>query len=168
MEQNTALSAFSALLRAIEWGLVPIVLAFIFAYGFFKLPSETSDDATKSAARAAKWAGMLILVLFVVSRKSRGDTLNLSIPAYDFSWTYSSIGIVGGFFLSWLVSKLRGSRVLAAFILALVAGSAVALYSYFFIPPARSPIIFLALGFALGSLLEKAFGLHGGSDSQAS
>lgn len=157
MQEATNPQAFELILRSIEWALVPLVLVLLLGYGFFILPEEPEDNAATRAARAARWAGCIILVLFVVSRKDRGDSLSLTIPSYDFSWTFSLGGAIGGFLLSWLVSKLREPRVFGVFVLGLVAGSSIALYSYFFIQPARSPIIFLALGFALGTLLDRTF-----------
>lgn len=41
--------------------------------------------------------------------------------------------------------------------LTLVASMSVAFYSYFFVQETRVSILFLALGFALGSLLDRAF-----------
>lgn len=132
----------------------------------FILPGEPDNDGAKRAARAARWAGAVILVLFVVSRKHRGDALSLEIPSYDFSWALLIAGTAMGFFLSWLVSKLQEPRVFGGFVLGVVAGSSIALYSYFFVQPARGAIIFLALGFALGTLLDRTFTVISGGTGE--
>jgi hypothetical protein len=68
------------LLRAIERFLVPFVLAILWVYAFFVLPGKAAK--AKIAARYASLAGLIIFVLFVISRKGKSDVLTLGIPTY--------------------------------------------------------------------------------------
>jgi hypothetical protein len=158
MEDADVSSIVPMLLKVIEWGLVPLVLVILWFYAFFLLPEEGPTAEAKTAARHARWAALVIFVLFVISRKGAPDTLTLNIPNYDFHWLLTLSGMVLGFFASLIISFLRYLRVISLVVLVLVASMSIALYSYFFVLDARVGILFLALGFALGTLLDKAFG----------
>jgi hypothetical protein len=137
--------------KFIEWILVPAVLLVLWYYGFFLLPKA------RSAARYAGWAGLIIFVLFVVSRKGRGDTLTFRVPEYDFNWWLTAVGTFVGFVLRWLIDKPMRPLEIAVMALVLVSSSSISIYSYLFIQETRPAILFVALGCALGILLEKAF-----------
>ena len=158
MQEAELSSVVPMLLKVIEWGLVPLVLFILWVYAFFLLPAEGPTAEAKAAARHARWAGLVIFVLFVISRKERKDILTLYIPSYAFNWWLTFLGTALGFFASLLIELLRYSRIISFVVLVLVASMSIALYSYFFILGARVEILFLALGFALGTLLDKAFG----------
>ena len=143
--------------KFIEWILVPAVLLVLWYYGFFLLPMKAEPGKARSAARYAGWAGLIIFVLFVVSRKGRGDTLTFRVPEYDFNWWLTAVGTFVGFVLRWLIDKPMRPLELAVMVLVLVSSSSISIYSYLFIQETRPAILFVALGCALGILLEKAF-----------
>ena len=91
------------LLRAIEWFLVPIVLAVLWIYAFFFLPGKARANEAKTAARYASLAGLIIFVLFIISRKGKSDILTLEIPTYTFNWWLTGLGALVGFFFSWII-----------------------------------------------------------------
>ncbi len=148
------------ILKAIEWVLVPFVLVALWGYGFYSLPTNAGSHEAKAACRYARWAGLILFVLFVVSRKGRGDTLSLKIPEYDFNWWLTILGTVFGFFFSWFIEKVKHIRAVAFVVLVLVASMSISFYCYLFVQDTRVWILFLALGFALGTLLDKAFSAH--------
>lgn len=150
----------SALAKVIEWALVPLVLILLWAYGFFQLPDEAVPERATKGARAARWAGLILFVLFVLWRQGHGDTFLSKMPDYRFDLSaivMTVLGAVGGFGFSRFVSRLKGTKAFPFVVLVLVALMSVALYTYFFIWESRGTILFLALGFALGTLLDRAF-----------
>ncbi len=150
----------SALANVIEWALVPLVLVLLWAYGFFQLPGEAVPARATQGARAARWAGLILFVLFVLWRQGHGDTFLSKMPDYRFDLTAIVVTLLGafaGFGFSRFVSRLKGTKAFPFVVLVHVALMSVALYTYFFIWASRGTILFLALGFALGTLLDRAF-----------
>lgn len=150
----------SALANVIEWALVPLVLVLLWVYGFFQLPGEAVPERATQGARAARWAGLILFVLFVLWRQGHGDTFLGKMPDYRFDLSaivMTALGALAGFSFSRFVSRLKGTKAFPFVVLVLVALMSVALYTYFFIWESRGTILFLALGFALGTLLDRAF-----------
>ncbi|HXU31723.1 MAG TPA: hypothetical protein VN851_14205 [Thermoanaerobaculia bacterium] len=150
----------SALAKVIEWVLVPLVLVLLWTYGFFQLPDEAVPPQATKGARAARWAGLILFVLFVLWRQDHGDTFLSKMPDYHFDLTaivVTALGALAGFGFSRFVARLKGTKAFPFVVLVLVALMSVALYTYFFIWESRGTILFLALGFALGTLLDRAF-----------
>lgn len=150
----------SALAKVIEWALVPLVLILLWAYGFFQLPNEAVPQQATRGARAARWAGLILFVLFVLWRQGQGDHFSGKMPEYRFDLSEIAMTLFGaaaGFLFSRFVSRLKGTKAFPFVVLVLVALMSVALYTYFFIWESRGTILFLALGFALGTLLDRAF-----------
>lgn len=112
------------------------------------------------AARAARWAGLILFVLFILWRQGHGDTFHSRMPDYRFDLTaivVTALGALTGFGFSRFVAMLKGTKAFPFVVLVLVALMSIALYTYFFIWASRATILFLALGFALGTLLDRAF-----------
>ncbi len=150
----------SVLAGVIEWALVPLVLLLLWGYGFLHLPDEAAATAAKKAAYAARWAALILFVLFVLWRRGRGDTLIGTMPDYGFNLAALVIillGTLAGVGFSRFVDKLKGTRAFPFVVLVLVALMSIALYTYFFVWSRRAVILFLALGFSLGTLLNRAF-----------
>jgi hypothetical protein len=150
----------SALAKVIEWALVPVVLILLWGFGFFQLPNEAVPPTGTRAARAARWAGLILFVLFVLWRQDRGDTFLGKMPDHSFDLTalvVTLVGAVAGFGFSRFVAMLKGTKAFPFVVLVLVALMSIALYAYFFIWASRATILFLALGFAFGTLLDRAF-----------
>lgn len=151
----------SALAKVIEWILVPLILLLLFGYAFATLPEEPIGSAAKKAARSARWAGLIFFVLFVLWRQGRGDNFLDTMPSYRFDvrlLTITVIAAVAGFASSWFVDWLRSKGAIPFAVIPLVVLTLTASYTYFFIWNLRTLILFLALGFALGALLKRAFG----------
>jgi hypothetical protein len=150
----------SALTKVIEWALVPLVLLLLWAFGFFQLPDEATPPPAVKGARSARWAGLILFVLFVLWRQDQGDTFVGRMPDYGFDLTavvMTVVGTLAGFGFSRFVARLKGTKAFPFVVLVLVALTSIALYTYFFIWASRATILFLALGFALGTLLDRAF-----------
>ena len=150
----------SALAKVIEWVLVPLVLLLLFGYGFAQLPDEPASSAAKKAAHSARWAGLILFVLFVLWRQGRGDIFLDTMPNYRLELGFlaiTALAAAAGFGFSRFVDWLKGTRAFPFVVLVLVALMSIAIYTYFFIWVSRSLIPFLALGFALGTLLNRAF-----------
>lgn len=150
----------SALAKVVEWALVPLVLLLLWGYGFFQLPDEAAAPAAKKAARAARWAALILFVLFVLWRRGRGDVFIGTMPKYRFNLPLVTVAVLGtsaGVGFSRFVDKLKGTKAFPFVVLVLVALMSVALYTYFFVWSSRAVILFLALGFSLGTLLDRAF-----------
>lgn len=155
-----------SILAMIEWVLVPLILFLLFGYGFQILPNQVKSEQLRKGARAARWAGLLLLVLFVISRKGQHDALVLTFPTYRFNFPLTVVGIPVGFCFSWLIERVKRNRLLSLVVLVLVSAMAITFYSYFFIYVTRILILFLVLGFAFGFLIDKSFSRHWFNPSQ--
>lgn len=151
----------SALAKIIEWALVPLILLLLFGYAFATLPEEPGAATAKKAARSARWAGLIFFLLFVLWRQGRGDNFLDTMPSYRFDLRLlmiTTIAAVAGFGSTWAVDRLKGTWAFPFAVMALVPLMLMAIYTYFFISDLRTLILFLALGFALGTLFRRAFG----------
>lgn len=139
----------------IEWWVVPIILSSFLLYVVFFLPPDESPPLVKASARSGKWAGFIILALFVVSRKASEDAFSFTIPSYPFDFVSTILAtVVGGVFFH-VLTQLGSSRFLGLFSCVLSAAISITLYSYFYICPIRSTIVFWTLGVTLGILLQR-------------
>jgi hypothetical protein len=144
----------SALTTVIEWVLVPLILLLLFGHGFAHLPEEPTSSVAKKAARAARWAGLILFVLFVLWRQGQGDVFLVEMPNFRFELGFLAVTVVAaaaGFWFSRFVDWLKGTQAFPFGVLALVALMSIAIYTYFFIWASRALILFLALGFAMGN-----------------
>lgn len=150
----------SALTSVIEWAVVPLILLLLFGYGFAQLPEQPATEGAKKAARAARWVGLILFVLFVLWRQGRGDTFIGIMPDYRLELGFlvvTALSAVAGFGFSRFVDWLKGTNGFPFVVLVLVALMSIAVYTYFFIWASRALILFLALGFAMGTLLNRSF-----------
>jgi hypothetical protein len=150
----------SVLTKVIESFLVPIVLLLLFGYGFVHLPEEPTSSAAKKAAHSARWAGLILFVLFVLWRRGQGDVYLVEMPEYRLELGFlivTALAAAAGFVFSRFVDWLKGTKAFPLGVLVLVALMSIAIYTYFFIWASRVVILFLALGFAMGTLLNRAF-----------
>ncbi|HNV69636.1 MAG TPA: hypothetical protein PKO06_08070, partial [Candidatus Ozemobacteraceae bacterium] len=141
-------------MTVIEWWVVPIILCLFLVYVLFLLPPDEAPALVKASSRSGKWAGLVILALFVVSRKESNDTFSFTIPTYPFDYLTTVIAtlIGGGFYHA--VTQLGTTRALGFFSFLLSAAVSMTLYSYFYIAAFRSSIVFCTLGVTLGILLQ--------------
>ena len=143
------------IMTAIEWCIVPVILAIILFFSLFIFPDQKADYKVKISARAGKWAGLIVLVLFIVSQKNRELSISFKIPEYDFAIFPTLISSIIGFVSAWGLDQIKHSRVVGIFVLALVGSTSITLYSYIFISNVRSLVVFFALGVMFGVLLHE-------------
>lgn len=147
----------SIIMGAIEWLIVPLILVLIFIYAFFIIPNEINDKLIKNSTIAGRYAGLIVLVMFIVSQKNKRMVFQFYIPEYNFAFWTTFLSVCTGFVFSWFFDYIKGSRVLGIFVLALVAITSITFYSYLFINDVRSTIIFTALGIGFGVLVHRVF-----------
>lgn len=145
------------IMAAIEWCIVPLILPAIFLFALFGIPGNAADSQVKASARAGKWAGLILLVIFIVSQKNRPLAFSFKIPSYDFLLVPLLLSGLAGFFFSWIFDVIKRTRVIGFFVLALIAATTITFYSYLFISSIRSMIVFVALGIMLGVLMHEVF-----------
>ena len=142
-------------MAVIEWGIVPLILAGLLLFTLFGIPDDMADPNIKVSARSGKWAGLIVLVLFIISQKNRELTFSFKIPAYGFAIWPTLLSTAAGFALSRFFDLIKRTRVLGIFILALVATTSITFYSYIFITNVRSTVVFIALGITFGVLFHE-------------
>jgi hypothetical protein len=152
-------------LAAVEWGVVPLVLAGILIYTLFFIPEEDAPSLVKTSATAGKWAGLVILVLYIVSRRERGLYILFQVPHYRFEPGATAFSALAGFATSWFFDLIRSTRAIGLFVMALVAATSITLYAYLFIGDGRNSLVFISLGFVLGVLLHEILFPEGTPDA---
>jgi hypothetical protein len=135
-----------------EWVLVPAVLIGVLGFGIDLAPN---DKTLRSSTTAGKVAGFILFVLFVVSQKGHTSVPSLAMPAYDIESIPLVVSASTLFFLSWTLNRILGTRLAGVLALLLISSSLITIYAYIFMPNYRAITIFVALGGALGVLLEK-------------
>jgi hypothetical protein len=138
----------------VNWGIVPGILLAIFFFSVIII-RRTSQDERGTSARAGFWAGILLTIVFIISRwrlvRSPRFSLN-SLPRLNFE--SAGIGFIIGFLFLWIVRLFLPTRMVGLISLILSAASTTGLYAYVFVESLRSTILFLALGIAFGALLH--------------
>ncbi len=145
----TALHRYAV--TAIEWALVPMILFGFFIYGMLLTPS---DRSLRTSAAAGKLTGLILFVLFVLTRKARPLPSSFSLPNYDVQRWPFLVSMALLFVLFGVVDRLLRTRVVSIVAMLLVFGSLITAYVYIFIPSYRPTIIYIVLGSLLGALLE--------------
>ncbi len=155
------------ILSAIEWAVVPLVLAGILIYGLFGIPEESAPSRVRTAAQAGKWAGLIIFVIYVISLRSRTLTFSFRAPNYDFMFWPTALAALAGLMVSGVFDFLRSTRFIGFLVLTIVSATAISLYSYLFIRTVRNDLVFMLLGLVLGILLYEIIFPEGLPDSWA-
>ncbi len=148
----------TAISVTVHWAIVPGIMLALFLFGRTILARNTSDADLKTSASAGFWAGLVLLVIFVVSQlhKIRTPTFDVTeLPGLDPAPT--GVGFVLGFAFLWAARYMAPTRLVGLIVLLLTATSSISLYAYIFIESLRSMVLFLALGTALGALLHMVF-----------
>lgn len=145
---------------ALESGFVPIVPGVILATLLFSIIIVrcTSGDERQTSARAGFWAGVVLMVVFVISQWQSLKTSTFafgSLPQLNLE--SAGLGFIIGFVFLWVVMLLLPTRMVGLISLILFAANTSALYSYFFIEGLRSTILFLTPGIAFSALLHIVF-----------
>jgi hypothetical protein len=96
-------------------------------------------------------------VIFVISQKGRQLNPSFSIPTYGLKIIPLLFGVAGGFLFSRIINILLKTRLVGIVAMFLVSGSLITMYTYIFLSFYRPTLVFVALGIALGSLLETLF-----------
>jgi hypothetical protein len=138
----------------VNWGIVPGIILSALSFSIIIVRRTLQDDRGTSA-RAGFWAGILLMVVFVVSHwhTVKSPTFSLkSLPSLNLE--SAGIGVIIGFMFLWTVRFLLPTRMVGLISLILSAASTSGLYAYVFIESLRSTILFLALGIAFGALFH--------------
>jgi hypothetical protein len=138
----------------VNWGIVPGVLLAVLFFSIIIVRCTSQDDRGTSA-KAGFWAGILLMIGFVISRwhtvKSPAFTLK---PMPSLNLESAGLGLIMGFLFLWIVRFLLPTRMVGLTSLILSAASTSGLYAYVFVESLRGTILFLALGIAFGALLH--------------
>lgn len=145
------------IMAVIEWAVVPLVLAGILLYTIIFIPDDQAIPRVKTSAQAGKWAGLIVFVIYVISRRSQTMAFSLQPADYDFVFWPTAAAVAAGFAVSAVFDLIRSTRFLGLLVLALVSATSISLYSYLFIRLVRNSLVFVLLGFVLGVLLYEVF-----------
>ena len=140
----------------INWGIVPGILLAVLFFSII-IVRCTSQDERGTSAKAGFWAGILLMIVFVISRSHtvKSPTFSLqSLPSLNLE--SAGLGLIVGFMFLWVVRFLLPTRMVGLISLILSAASTTGLYAYVFIENLIGTILFLALGIAFGALLHIA------------
>jgi hypothetical protein len=138
----------------VTWGIVPGIFLSALSFSIIIIRRTSQDERGKSA-RAGFWAGVLLMIVFVISqwRTVQRPAFSLRfLPGLNLE--SAGIGLIIGFLFLWIVRFLLPTRMVGLISLILSAASTSGLYAYVFIESLRSTILFLALGIAFGALLH--------------
>ncbi len=138
----------------VTWGIVPGILLAVLFFSVIIIRS-TSQDERGTSAKAGFWAGILLMIVFVISRwhMIKSPTFSLN-PLPSLNLESAGIGFIIGFLFLWIVRFLLPTRMVGLISLILSAAGTTGLYAYVFIENLRRTILFLALGIAFGALLH--------------
>jgi hypothetical protein len=159
-DQATPIAAENSAARVvaviIHWLIVPIILLIIFIYAL-SLPYMDSKESVKKSGTAGIFAGLIIFLIFVVTRPSDTYQFSSEIPTYSvsfFSFFIVVIGFILGFFILGIIDVFRDTSKLAFLVMILVSASMITTYCYFLFVSFRSTVVFIALGSMLGGLVK--------------
>jgi len=140
----------------VNWTVVPAILLSAFFFSTI-IVRRTPQGERRTSARAGFWAGILLMIVFVIRQWYRVKSPTFSLNFLP-SLNIESIGIgcMIGFLFLWIVRFLLPTRMVGLISLILSAASTSGLYAYIFIESLRGTILFLALGMAFGALLHIA------------
>ncbi len=138
----------------VTWGIVPGILLAVLFFSVIIIRS-TSQDERGTSARAGFWAGILLMIVFVISQWHNVKTPSFSLKSLpSLNLESAGIGLMIGFLFLWIVRFLLPTRMVGLISLVLSAASTTGLYVYVFVESLRSTILFLALGIAFGALIH--------------
>jgi hypothetical protein len=138
----------------VNWGIVPGILLAALFFSIL-IVRRTSQDERGTSAKAGFWAGILLMIVFVISRWHTVGSPTISsrsLPSLNLEST--GLGLMIGFLFLWIVRFLLPTRMVGLISLILSAASTSGLYTYVFVESLRGTILFLALGIAFGALLH--------------
>ncbi len=145
------------IMAAIEWAVAPLIIFGILLYSLLilpQMPRGIQRFKIRRAAHAGSWAGLIPLAIFIISQKK--VELVFQFPTYSVKVLPLLLATIAGLCFKWALDLVKNSRGLGIFSLLLVATSSITLYSYFFLTPLRSTLVFIALGVLFGILLHRA------------
>lgn len=138
----------------VRWIIVPGVMLVLFFFAL-SIAARTSAPEFRRSAWAGIWAGLLVLVIYIVSHSGDLGSSKLdfsTLPGLQISPLL--IGLVAGFIFLLMVRFLAHTPVVGFITLLLSATSTSALFSYIFIDSLRLSVMYGSLGAALGILLH--------------
>ncbi len=140
----------------IEWWIVPLILAYFIIHVVFLHPPEHTPPLVQASAKSGKFAGFVVLALFIISRKTSNDlTFSFTTPSYDFDYLSTVLAAFVGFGVLHLARNCENTKYLGIMSFVLTTVLAITIYSYFYITDVRSKVVFWTLGITLGLLLRR-------------
>lgn len=133
--------------------VVPLILLALLVFAIV-IVRRVKDNEAKMSARAGLGAGLVLFVIYMVSRLSEAGEANLefaNFPEIDFAPL--AVGALIGFGLLWSVKRVLPTRYVGISTLLLSAVGTSALYSFIFIEDMRVGVMYAALGGVLGMLM---------------
>lgn len=150
------MSDYINIINFVVWAIVPLILSLVLCFSLFCLPGKAAEPKVRASARAGKFAGLIVLILFIISQENRQFAFSFKIPSYGFDFWPTLIGASAGFFVYGVFSFVKPARSIGIFVLAIVGSTSIALYSYFFISGLSTTIMFGTLGILIGVLFFEA------------
>jgi hypothetical protein len=143
---------YMKIVTIVIWGFVPLILLLILCFTLFRIPDKMAELKIKASARAGKFAGLIVLILFIISQKNRDFNFSFRIPSYEFDLWPTLVGALAGFIVYGVFSFIKPARAMGIFVLAIVSSTSIVLYSYFFISGLSKTVMYGTLGVLLGVL----------------
>jgi len=140
----------------VHWVVVPAILIIIFVFAV-SLPYTAGKTKDSSAGTAGIFAGLIIFLIFLVTRDSQVSEFSSEIPEYSlsfFSVIIIAAGLILGFGTITIINEIRKLSSLAFLVMILVAATLITGYSYFVYVGLRSIVVYISLGGMLGGLLR--------------
>lgn len=150
------MAEYTKIINIAIWAIVPLILFLILCYSLFRIPDKMAEPKVRTSARAGKFAGLIVLILFIISQQNRQLNLSFRIPSYEFDFWPTLIGALAGFIVYGVFSFVKPARAIGVFVLAIVGSTSIALYSYFFITGLSKTVMYGTLGVMLGVLFYEA------------
>lgn len=135
----------------IHWVVVPLIIIALFVTG---LRLKSPERKYRTSTSAGKLAGFVVFVLIVLLFGTRDVVFSFRTPPMDFQPLPFAAAIVVAFAGAKAMEYLAKLPIVGFCAMALVASSLSSLYFYLLTPDNRPLVLFLALGIALGVLIE--------------
>lgn len=155
------------LIEFIQALAIPFILVIIFYFSWKLAGGVTSGEKNLRSAKLGFWAGLVVLVLFVIIVNPPTGKSAFTIQEHDPRpidvFIYTAVGLLVGSVMLGSIGYLqdkkprpnwvRTSFLLGVVFLIAVTATTIALYGYIFIDHIQSEIAFITCGVMLGALV---------------
>jgi hypothetical protein len=142
----------AAMLKFIDAVAAPLALVALLVLVWLYFPRQATEARARQSAVLGRWLGVVLFVLFVLTRSGSFDAISPSGRAPSILPQWLVIGLVFGLALPKLTEIALRIRTLGLMTAPLVASLMVAIYSYYFISGVRGALLYLVLGLGAGAL----------------